>query len=130
MPDGPSAIPPPKIGPAQPQQAPRPQRSCCNSYDDQRHEIGCPNGTAILPEELDRLPIVPLLVYVDNQRNRYEFRTHAGTMALLQEMELRDRHMVLALVMDVLECLADDLVDAASAIEVISIIQTQREAAM
>lgn len=83
-----------------------------------------------MPEELDRLPIVPLLVYVDNQRNRYEFRTHAGTMALLQEMELRDRHMVLALVMDVLECLADDLVDAASAIEVISIIQTQREAAM
>lgn len=46
---------------------------------------------------LDALPVVPLLVYVDNQRNRYEFRTHLGTMQRLREMDPRDLAIVRAL---------------------------------
>lgn len=49
---------------------------------------------AIDRETLDSMPIVPCLVYVDNQRNRYEFRTHAGTLTNLRGMDVRDRYML------------------------------------
>ena len=63
---------------------------------------------AIDRETLDALPVVPVLVYVDNQRNRYEFRTHAGTVAILREMDARDIHLMQGMLNHLRICIGDE----------------------